>query len=247
MRKNSGFTLLEVMLAVAILAVISALTAASIQRSLRVKVKIQGDIDSESKVRNALRLIERDINLAFHYRNVDEEIRAELKKPEPGQPAPPPAPPSAEDNPAPNYTKFLGNSDSLHFSSLSNVRTSRESRDGDQGEVGYYLEGCDKGNCLYRRNSPVIDDDIDSGGGDTVLLDNVTDFRLKYFGEGKQDWVPMWKTGTDGDDDTRENFPQAVEVVLAIKENNKEISISTIIPLRFPNNKKKETVDEKPL
>ena len=74
LRNNSGFTLIEVLIVVAILATLTLLSGQSIQQALKSKVKIQAQIDDVSQVRDALKIIERDINLAYHYRDFESEM-----------------------------------------------------------------------------------------------------------------------------------------------------------------------------
>jgi prepilin-type N-terminal cleavage/methylation domain-containing protein len=251
--KHAGFTLIEVLLAIVILAVLSALTAGSIQRSLKVKAKIQYDIDRESVLRNAFRLMTKDIKTAFHFRNINQELKEEMAKaaaavpPPAGAPPPPPPDPTQvnpDDVPPKQLTQFIGDEESLHFTSLNHIRMMQDSKESDQEEVGYFVETC-KGRseesksskCLLRRTSAIIDDDVTKGGSAIVLLENIQTFKMKYLGKGKDDWVTVWKTDEKGDDVTKNNFPQAVEVTLITKDNEREFGISSVIPIQFPNNK----------
>jgi prepilin-type N-terminal cleavage/methylation domain-containing protein len=256
-----GFTLLEVLLAITFLATLMAFTAQSVIRSSRLKTTLQEEIDRDSKLTNALNLMERDINLAFHYRSMEAEVEKEIKQgsasptPTPnGSVTPPPTPGGQSQSATPGFnfepkqyvqlTQFIGAESSLHFTSLSHVRTIKDSPESDQQEVGYYLEGCDKaegddsdtGQCLWRRSTPYIDEDVTEGGGSTLLLSGVKELRFRYYGEDKLDWVSSWRTDQGGDDATKDKFPLAVEVTLSIVEKGKESSVSTVVPILFPNN-----------
>src|SRR5690606_21181322 len=68
-RKSQGFTLIEVLIAIAILAVLSMYTAQSIQSAVQSKAKISSDLERTSTLRDAVKIIERDIQLAFNYRD----------------------------------------------------------------------------------------------------------------------------------------------------------------------------------
>lgn len=260
-KNQGGFTLLEILIAITILATIMAFTAQSVIRSSRDKIRLQGEIDRDSKLTNALRLIERDINMAFHHRHTISEIEKDIKKasaqPQPNNPsAPPPSPPPGtnpttpqpfdfEPREYPQQTKFMGTDTSLNFTSLSHVRTIENSPESDQQEVGYYLESCndDDGNstqCLWRRSTAYIDDDITRGGGASLLLTGVKTLKLRYYGPGKLDWVSAWRTDEGGDAATKDKFPLAVEITLVIEEKQKEASLSTVIPILFPNNQEEK-------
>ncbi|HEX4922698.1 MAG TPA: type II secretion system protein GspJ, partial [Bdellovibrionales bacterium] len=216
----------------------------------KVKKKIQDDIDREATVRNAMRLIEKDINTAFHYRDLNYEMKLEVQSQgqggPPGQPTPLPTPPPApgtEEAPPKKLTHFLGEENALHFTTLNHVRMRKDAKESDQAEVGYFLENCrnrvtDKSSqCLKRRTAPFIDEDVSKGGAETTLIENVTEFKLKYLGKGKEDWVTMWRTDERGDAVTKDNFPQAVQVLLTVKINERETSLESVFPIQFPNNK----------
>ncbi|MNL43734.1 Pseudopilin GspJ [compost metagenome] len=93
---------------------------------------------------------------------------------------------------------------------------------------------------MWRRSSPYVDLDVTKGGDEVVLLENLTEFKLRYIGKGKQDWVNEWKTDQSGDGATKGRFPTAVEVSVKIEKDDgkgkKKYSMQLIIPIHFPNN-----------
>jgi len=257
-----GFTLLEILIAITILATLMAFTAQTVIRSSRDKARLQREIDRDARLTNGLRILERDINMAFHYRNFHSEIEKEVKKKSQQQtqqgpnsksgetPAPPSQPGQQqqgydfEPREYPQLTQFIGTESSIHFTSLSHVRTIKDSYESDQQEVGYYLGSCENvkqeeqesSQCLWRRSTPYIDDDVTKGGGSVLLLSGVEELRFRYYGEDKLDWVSSWRTDRGGDDVTRNHFPLAVEVTISVIDKGKESSVSTVIPILFPNN-----------
>lgn len=64
-----GFTLIEIMVALIILAGLSVLIGQSVRTGLSSKAKIQLQIQEESALRDALKLIASDIETAFHHRD----------------------------------------------------------------------------------------------------------------------------------------------------------------------------------
>ncbi|MGE0762065.1 MAG: type II secretion system protein GspJ [Bdellovibrionales bacterium] len=68
---SRGFTLLEILIAMAILAFVTIFTAQSISTALRNRTKIQGEIDRVGTVRDALKVMENDINKAFHHNDIN--------------------------------------------------------------------------------------------------------------------------------------------------------------------------------
>lgn len=246
-----GFTLVEVLLTLIILAVLTTLTAQTIQRSTSIKSKLQKGIDQQSAVRNAVTVMERDISLAFNYRDPNAEVQAAIKKRKQEQAAATGVPPEDDGQPVapppPILTHFIGDSDKIAFTALSGVRTFPNSPISEQQEVSYEVKSCksffnpsQEGSCLFRRSAPNIDDDLTSGGDEIAILEGVTDFKLRYFGEGKEDWVETWKTKDGADDVTRGRFPLAVEITVEQEENGKKFKMTTVAELRFPNNKPRE-------
>lgn len=257
MRNSRGFTLIELMITMAILATLTMLTAQSISQAIKAKVKLQDQIDDVSRMRDAIRLMERDINLAYHYRDLEKEMEQILKKRNTptntsGQAIPPPQeitnPAGAREVPRRDpATHFVGNGESFNTVTMNNARTVRNLPQADFIEVGYSLRDCkslreDKGTskCLWRRSTPYVDLDVTKGGDEVVLLENVSEFKLRYIGKGKQDWGTDWRTDAQGDGATKGKFPQAVEISLTVekkvKGKTKKYSMQVIAPIHFVNN-----------
>lgn len=260
LRQQGGFTLIEVMITVGILSTMTVLAAQSIQQAIKSKTKIQAQIDDVSKMRDTLRLIESDINLAFHYRDVEKEIQDLVNKPAtpagtvPG--APPPIPtPTPIPTPVPDdaakridpTTNFIGSGTAMDFVTMNNARMVRNMKQADFMEVGYALKPCkglsgeqSRSDCLWRRTTSWVDDDVTKGGDEVVLLENVTEFKLRYIGKGKDDWGSEWRSDAGGDLATKGNFPASVEVSLTVEggkgSKKKKYSMQIVARVRFPNN-----------
>lgn len=264
MKKNlnssNGFTLIEVILSMTILASMMILVSISISRASKAKVKIQTEIEAVSALRDAMRMIRNDINQAYNHYDYEIEVLEQSKKKTataqvPGQAIQPVAPtvptPTQRKSPA---TRFNGGENSIDFVTMNNGRMTANDVQADFIEVGYFLKSCKsvyndggKGDatknsqgsqCLYRRTQKIIDLDVTKGGIETMMIDNVTEFSLKYLVEGKLDWVKEWKA-----EKARYNvFPDAVEVTLGIEKESegkqKKYSIQYVVPIHFPNNVK---------
>jgi hypothetical protein len=85
----------------------------------------------------------------------------------------------------------------------------------------------------------VVEGDITQGGEDTAILEDVSEFSLRYFGFGKQDWNSSWDS-VNGDAIAKGKYPDAVEVSLTVEKGEgakkKKVSMQLVIPIRFPNN-----------
>lgn len=281
MKNKMGFTLLELIIAISIMVFIAAFTGVMIQRGLQSRVKVQKQVELQSSVRDALSLISRDIEMAFHYRDINVELynmaQEDRKKaankstppttpPNPNQPPtptpPPPPPPPTDPNAVDPYalkqvkvvTRLYGEADKIDFTSLNNFRSSKNQKTSDQAEVGYYLETCQNrgskektsSECLWRRSSPYIDADVKEGGKAVVLLENVKSLKFRYLASGTDDnlWQENWNTET-GTEVMKDQFPLAIELTLVKNDTRftppKEISMTMVAPLRFPNNKPTKT------
>ncbi len=270
-RLNShGFTLIEIMVSIFILSGLSILTAEAIRNGLNSREKYNRQIRDSAQVRDALRVMERDVQLAFHHRDIFTTMLNDIKKKQAGGSAPPPPPGFNDPNqevpgqkPIPkNLTSFIGDAESVHFTSLSNVRLYKDAPESEQMEVGYFTRQCrsrkpKRGNqeagsslCLVRRTYANIDEDVTQGGTEVVLVENVQEFKLRYFGPQREDWIEVWKTGKNGDAISKENFPYAVEISLAVHDKDdpksKPVSMVVVAPIRFPNNPPKKKENEVP-
>lgn len=276
--KPRGFTLIEVVISMMILAFLSLFTVQAIQRALKMKTKVQRDIDKNSMVRDALRIFDRDVNMAFNYRDINIQLynmaqkqrqkAAQTPQPNVATPTTTPGAPTTPTTPAaqtydPNryklivekiQTQFLGEPNELSFTTLSNIRMTEDSPISSQAEIGYRIKGCRRrttqeqsSKCLWRRVSNYIHDDITKEGTETVLLENVTDFKLRYLGPGRDgEWVDTWLTDDRGDDQTKNKFPYAVEMTIEVKDpdpkaKDKTLRMTTVASIRNPNNPKPQT------
>ncbi|MFN8792095.1 MAG: type II secretion system protein GspJ [Bdellovibrionales bacterium] len=242
---QAGFTLLELIIAIAIFAILSAFTANSIQNGVRAKQKIQTQIDEVSRMRDALKLLERDLNLAYHHLDWEREVLqlVRQKSMQPGQVAQPELP--AEAPRLDPSTHFVGDDKSIHFVTMNNARFQTDKKLADFVEVGYSLKACRSADgktnsqCLWRRQSGPVDLDVTRGGDELVLLEHVTELRFRYLGQGKQDWVTDWNS-TDQSNDAleRAHYPLAVEISLTTQKGDKgkKHSMQIVANIHFPNN-----------
>lgn len=273
---EQGFTLIEVMVALLILAGLSVLMAQSVRSGLQNRQKVQRQIAEESIVRDAMRLIASDIGAAFHHRDYtvatyNKILELRKKKVSPsatpaptvaGAAPPPPATPAQPDplakaTPLPSpqqLTAFVGNGEQLTFTARNHVRRFLDAKESDQATIFYFLKSCRSGennkyysSCLVRLErteptnefplSPADEDDSQA----QVLVPYVTEFKLRYIAAGMSDYTDTWDSRSESTNSvTRGNFPDAVEVTLAVhnKEdaNSKLKSLTWLAPVRHSNN-----------
>lgn len=289
-KNENGFTLIEIMVALLIMAGLSLIMAQSVKTGLDSRKKIQLQLSEESLIRDAMRLIVSDIASAFHHRDTTVAIYnkvLELRKKKALSPqapgtvnsgdgspaggsfapgtvssgAPPPTTPPAPDPlaaatplPIPNQlTGFVGSGNEMTFSVKNHVRRFVDARESDQARISYFLRNCrqnQKGGssqCLHRMETtnptdefPLAPSDEDDARG-VVLVHNVTEFRLRYIVTGMDEFVDRWDSLPKGSNqETRNRFPDAVEVTLAIHDTNNPASkprrLSWLAPVRNSNN-----------
>lgn len=249
-----------------ILSFLSLFTVEAIQHALQTKTKVQAEIDRNSTVRDALRVMERDINMAFNYRDVgiqlynmaqDQRLKAAQAgtgTPSPGMPPPPPVDVTKYKHKVDTIvTQFVGEPDSLAFTSLSNVRMTEDQHISSQAEIAYTLKPCRRrsdqqqsSQCLWRRVANYLHTDVTQEyGQETVLLENVKDFKLRYLGPSQDEnpeWIDTWKSVDTGDSRMSGKFPYAVEITIEVSEPNvkggkeKSLRMTTVAGIRNPNN-----------
>lgn len=255
---QKAFSLLEVLLAITILSTLSLLSTQVISRALRARTKIQAEVDDVSALRDSMKMIKTDINLAYHHLDFEKEILDNATKSTPtsggaipGAPVAPQAPPPKRQTKRYDpTTDLVGNETDINFVTMNAARTISNITQADFIEVGYFLKSCTNissqqaSQCLYRRTQNILDEDVKTGGSEIAMLENVKEFKLRYIGEGKQDWVNSWNTtSSSSDGGTVGMFPDAVEVTLSIErefeKKQKNYSMIFVIPIHFPNNIKK--------
>lgn len=251
-RNQKGFSLLEILIVLGILAIMAAISSRAIKGALQNKNKIDARLKTETVVFDALRFISTDIERAFHYQYALYEIdrqtilaqqQAALKPPQGGGSGGSGAPPVVPQQggaagdlqlppPPQRLTQFIGKENQVHFTTTNHQRTVANVQESDQSEVGYYLADC-KSNisgktsrCLWRRSSTLIDNDVTRGGNAYALVENVSDFRLEYLSEDINDkeWKREWVSDNNGTANTQNMFPAQVKILLATNDpNNKNI------------------------
>ena len=167
-RPSGGFTLLEVMISVGLLAAISMLMYQSIAVTMRARSEITRVEELNHSAQVALSHLKSDISMAYlsNHVNADE--------------------PAAE-------TLFDGKQDSILFTYLGHERRRRGSRESDQGVVEYRLSTFEGDQILLRREKAIIDDDPEKGGIEDVVVTGVKEFKLSYWDEKAEDWTDDWR------------------------------------------------------
>lgn len=241
-----------------IMSMLTVLVSTSIRTAVQNKKKIEARVQSETSLFDALRVIKMDVERAFHYQDVFFEIEnlalMQLEKEKQGAGNGPGGTvpqrrggASPQRLPPVQLTQFLGEGSSVHFTALNHYRTRYNAPESDQMEVGYFIDGCQKSKgkgstqCLWRRSSPQIDDEVDKDGARVKVVENVSEFKLSYRDDQENsEWVDQWRSDNKGRADHRGKFPHFVKVSLSVgdKEDpeSRPVSQTMVVQIAFPNN-----------
>jgi type II secretion system protein J len=193
-RAREGFTLLEVIVAISILALVATLTFASLSNALTTRDVLEQEDKANQAARIALQRIRRDLSLAYLTKNTAAV--------------------------GTYRTLFAGQDDNLAdrvwFASLSHQRLYKDAREGDQTEITYWtVDDPEQRDALVllRREAPRIDHEPEKDGTIAPLAYGVKAFDLQYLDSQDAEWRKEWDTaGTE----TPNRLPRAVRVTLTL-------------------------------
>lgn len=243
--RKKGFTIIEVVIALSIFAILAVTVGTTINSTLKRKKKTEFESDIQTSMQTALTIMQTDISKAFKWVDINEEIKRKMDKEkaptQPGQ-APQGTFPIADSKiPYEKVTSFIGKSNSLYFTSLSNARTIANSPYSDQAKIAYYLKNVSS----YKDGKPtqaivrVVDPYLDEAdiekleGTPTAILEDVKSLEFGYYDSEDEKWLKEWKSTAD-DSKTKDKFPPAVEIKITIEINQKEYKGSAVAMITTP-------------
>ncbi len=169
-----GFTLVEVLIAMGITAVMAVMTIGSLRGIDHASGVARVQAERYGAARLALTRISRELTMAFLSDNYDTRRYREAP------------------------TLFVGAEDELLFSTFAHSRWHyRDAKETDQSVVQYVLESDpDRSGekVLLRREKPRLDDEPDRGGRKDLVADHVASLRLQYWDPKRREWVREWST-----------------------------------------------------
>lgn len=184
-RSVAGMSLVEVLVAVTILAMIGTLIVGGFVQTAKNKKRIEAQSEYHHVVNSALERMQREISMAFVsvHQNPSEALIV-------------------------HRTAFIGSdrgdNDRLNFTSFSHQRLYRDAPESDQNELSYFIArdpetGIDT---LVRREERRIDDDPEHGGRVQILTPNpsgngvieVRGLDFEYLDPVSWEWLRTWDT-----------------------------------------------------
>ncbi len=209
LRNRMGFTLMEVMIAVAITAMIGVLIASSFTSSFRAKELVEGEAGNYRMLRGAANRMCREIGAAFVSDRYDvKRYRDQYDRP----------------------TNFIGARDRLLFTSLAHERLYTDAKESDQMVVEYSVKSSTDRQAqgrrdLIRRENPIIDEKMDRGGTEDVLFEGIRQLEFAYWDSDKKEWLNEWDTRRT---DKKSILPTRVKITIrALDENGREVRYIT--------------------
>ena len=209
-----GMTLLEVMVAGAMLATVASVVLGAFQQSFRVRDHTHKVYERYRDVRIGMHRMAREISMAYL------SLHDNLEEPH-------------------SSTWFSGERDELHFTSFANLRMVRSIDESDQCELGYYVkrgEASDgrRVNNLMRRVDATPDEEPLKGGLEYLMVEDVKSIEFQYWDPtkelGEEAWTDEWEAGKKQDEqgDNGLVLPDRVKITLTVVGvDGKPLTLST--------------------
>ena len=147
---HRGFTLMEVMIAVAVLGMIGAITYKAFDGAYDLKSRVEKAEDRDQAVRGALNRIAREVSMTFLSEHYDHKRYRER----------------------PTFFRLKdgrGEAD-LIITSFAHERLSIDAKESDEAVFEYKLDRDEDGNnSIFRRVKPILDEDWERGGERAIL------------------------------------------------------------------------------
>ncbi len=170
-----GLTLVEIMIAMGITAVIGVLLLGAFQRTSAAKELTSGQEERFGSARVALTRMSGELAEAFLSEHYDHKRFRE--------------PPTVFRG------KDLGAKDELLFTTMAHVRLVRDAKESDQAVVAYTVEPDPERRgetALFRREKVILDGDPDRDGVKALVCEHVASFDVSYWDWKRQEWAREW-------------------------------------------------------
>lgn len=186
-----GFSLMEVMVAAALLAIVGGLLYTSLSSSIQAKELVEGTSDRYHLARQAMSRMTDEISMAYlsmHHNPTDPRSKS----------------------------VFKGGRDKIEFTAFGNVPRIADSKEGGSRELAYFLDMDERTGeqGLLRREQADPDTDLDEGGREQTLLPFVTELEFEYWDPTSEDWKDEWDSEESA---TLNKLPSRVKIKFTAK------------------------------
>lgn len=163
-----GFSLIEIVIATALLAMMGMMIMTSLNSSMMAKDKISNISNRYQLADQAMSRMAKEIAMAYLSKNINVSEPAFI-------------------------TQFKGKKDSLFFSAFGNVVRQKDAKQSDEQVIGYYLAPNDKGGLsLMRKHRANLNLDVEKGGRALVLCPDVSKLSFSYYDHRFDRWEESW-------------------------------------------------------
>lgn len=224
MKRRAGFTLIEAMVAIAIVGIVATLVWGGFSQTARNKRRVERQLDRYHVIQSALTRMAREMKMAFV---------------------------SAQQNPNQSLrtvrTAFVGTrrggSARIDFTSFSHERLVRNAHTSDQNELSYFVTDHPEKpavDVLVRREQRRIDDEPRKGGHADILVEDVEELQLEYLDPKSGEWLRSWDTTQAAMQPNR--LPSQVEIRLTVPDpldpdaETRTFGTRATIPMRWALN-----------
>ncbi|HET8539682.1 MAG TPA: prepilin-type N-terminal cleavage/methylation domain-containing protein [Anaeromyxobacter sp.] len=193
MTRARGFSLVELMIAMAITATIGAMTVGAFAQVDNAAAVARAQGERYAAARLALSRMAREVSMAFLSDNFDQ---SRFRDP---------------------VTLLVGRDDQILFSTMAHRRLYQDAKESDQAIVEYTVEADPDApgeQALFRREKIRLDDEPDRGGRTDLVAGHVAGLTIAYWNSKRGEWVREWTTRSV---DTAKTLPSRVRFDLEVK------------------------------
>jgi general secretion pathway protein J len=214
-RLRRAFSLLEILIAVSLLAIIGALLMQSLSSSMDAKDAIETTSNRYHLVRSAMSRMVDELSMSYlsaHKPTNGVEIRA--------------------------VTGFKGERDRIDCTAFGYVPRVEDEHKSDQRQLSFFLDNDERTQTksLRRREQANLDDDFEEGGRELTLLPDVRSLEFQYWDPQKEAWADKW----DAQGSELNRLPSRIRIeMVVVMDNGEEQTFTTqsklwlLAPLNF--------------
>lgn len=220
---SSGFTLIEILVAMLITSVIMTTVSATLIYTMEARKQVSALTESTEAGARILNLLERDLNGLWTHNIKENRVLIGRDMDLSGPPA--------------DRLDFLTNTDSI----AAIERTDEKLGYASICEVGYWLRSNPKDGLLmelWRREDPMVDDDLIRGGNFQLIHNRIREFNIIYYKSlGKEA-----EEFDDWDSSTEDSLPRVIKIEFTIERKMSGSAIAQSAEVDdFESNNKKYT------
>jgi general secretion pathway protein J len=222
-RTRSGMTLVEIMVAMTILAIVASSLYAGFSQTARIKARVEKQLEREHEIRSGIERMAQELATSYTsaQRNINEALRTMLTG---------------------LVAKEEGSNTRVNFTSFSHRRLYRNAHESDQNEITYFItrdpDDSSK-DVLARREQRRVDDDLEKGGQSQILISDVTAFELSFYDPLTQEWQATWDSTQSASQPNRLPLQAKINVTvpnLTGKGSDQTFGTRTFFPITYALN-----------